>query len=172
MSGNVRPMTVADLDCVLGWRNHPAIRAWMFSGKEIAKNEHAEWFSRASMTPNQWLFIYEVVGRPLGFMNLRADATTRNAEWGFYTAPDAPRGTGSAMGQAVIALAFADLGIRKITGQVLDFNRRSAAFHRRLGFALEDTLKRHHFDGLTYHDVLLFGRQATDRDLARKMDCP
>jgi UDP-4-amino-4,6-dideoxy-N-acetyl-beta-L-altrosamine N-acetyltransferase len=165
MTGNIRAMTATDLDCVRGWRNHPAVRPWMFSRHEITESEHAAWFNRASVGPDRWLFIYEVAERPLGFMNLRADATTRNAEWGFYTAPNAPRGTGSEMARAVIALAFAELGIHKIVGQVLDFNQRSIVFHTKLGFTLEDTLRQHHFDGATYHDVHCFGLLATDRDL-------
>lgn len=44
--GVLRPMTEADLAQVLAWRNHPDIRANMYTQHEITMAEHRAWWDR------------------------------------------------------------------------------------------------------------------------------
>lgn len=163
MTTGIRPMQTEDLAVVLSWRNHSSIRSVMFSSHEIKPEEHAAWFKRCAADPSRKIVIFETDGCPLGFTNLHIEPASHNAEWGFYVAPDAPRGTGTAMAKAVIESAFSGWDVHKITGQVLAANERSRAFHAKLGFHLEGVLRHHHFDGSTHHDVYHFGLLAADR---------
>ena len=79
------------------------------------------------------------------------------ADWGFYAAPDAPHGTGSALGHAVLQHAFQTLKLHKLCGQAIAFNERSIRFHLKLGFLKEGLFQKQHFDGNNYHDVWCFG---------------
>lgn len=150
-------MTNEDLDRVLAWRNHDEVRRYMYTQHEISRAEHARWFEQASRDPSRHLLVFEGNSVPLGFINLQQVAPGGVTEWGFYVAPDAPRGTGRQLGHAVLQHAFTHLGLHKLCGQALRFNTRSIKFHQRLGFQQEGVLREQHFDGQNYHDVMCFG---------------
>ncbi|WP_416137044.1 UDP-4-amino-4,6-dideoxy-N-acetyl-beta-L-altrosamine N-acetyltransferase [Halomonas sp. HK25] len=151
-------MVSEDLPHVLAWRNHPDVRRHMYTQRLITLDEHRDWFTRASQDPQRHLLIYEQDMIPLGFVNLTVvDEQAGRAEWGFYLAPDAPRGSGQGLGQCTLAYAFVTLGLHKLCGEVLAENHRSLRFHERLGFRREATLRHHFHDGTAYHDVIGFG---------------
>lgn len=150
-------MHSSDLACVRAWRNHPDVRRYMYTTHEISEPEHAAWFLRASKDPRMSLLIYERDQRPLGFVNLTRGRTVAVADWGFYIAPDAPRGTGRALGRKALLHAFSALELHKVCGQALGFNQRSMDFHRALGFSEEGRLRDQHFDGNQFWDVVCFG---------------
>lgn len=159
----LRSMQESDLERVLTWRNHPDVRRYMYTQRLIALDEHRAWFERASQAPQRHLLIYEQGGRPLGFVNLNVvDVQAGRAEWGFYLAPEAPRGSGKGLGQCTLEYAFTTLGLHKLCGEVLADNQRSLHFHSRLGFRREATLCDHFHDGNTYHDVIGFGLLAEE----------
>ncbi|MGV3468692.1 UDP-4-amino-4,6-dideoxy-N-acetyl-beta-L-altrosamine N-acetyltransferase [Limnobacter sp.] len=154
---NIRKMTQADLETVLTWRNHKEVRRFMFTKHEISEVEHNRWFDRISADPRRHLLIYQVHDKALGFVNIHEIAAGGIADWGFYTAPDAPRGTGNALGHAVLRYAFQILNLHKLCGQAIAFNERSIRLHMKLGFLKEGVLQHQHFDGQNYHDVWCFG---------------
>lgn len=153
----LRPMLESDLEQVLGWRNHPEVRRFMYTQHEISLDEHSRWFAKASKESKRHLLVFEVSGKPIGFVNINEIAAGGIADWGFYVAPEAPKGTGGELGNAALTYAFVKLGLHKVCGQAIAYNERSIGFHRRLGFTLEGTLRQHHFDGEYYHDVVCFG---------------
>jgi UDP-4-amino-4,6-dideoxy-N-acetyl-beta-L-altrosamine N-acetyltransferase len=155
-------MNQGDMDQVLAWRNHPEVRRFMFSQHEISVEEHAKWFARASQDPARHLLMFEIDTSPLGFINIHQIASGGTADWGFYVAPDAAKGTGWALGQAALLYAFEAAGVNKLCGQTLAFNERSIRFHLNLGFQREGVLRQQHFDGLQYHDVVCFGMLARE----------
>ena len=157
VNNNLRLMTSDDLHQVLSWRNHPDIRRYMFTQHEIPLSEHQRWFEQALLNPCKHLLIFDVEECPMGFIQLNQLSGTPIADWGFYTAPDAPKGTGNRLGRAALRYAFDDLALHKVCGQALDFNESSINFHRALGFQQEGLLREQHYDGQAYHDVLCFG---------------
>lgn len=168
ISQRVRTMATADLEMVLAWRNAPEVRRYMYSQHEITLDEHRRWFERVSADPHRHLLIYEDGTSALGFVNIHQVASGGVADWGFYAAPDAPKGTGRSLGNIVLRHAFVDLGLHKLCGQALAFNERSIRFHRMLGFMQEGVLRQQYFDGQHYHDVLCFGLLAQEW---RAKDC-
>lgn len=156
-NGWLRPMTVSDLESVLNLRNHPEIRRYMFTQHEISIKEHAFWFECASQNQGTTLLIYELGEICSGFVQFKETVHPGVAEWGFYAAPDAPKGTGRKLGLAALHHAFEKEKLHKICGQALDWNQPSIEFHRSLGFVQEGVLRDQHFDGETYHDLICFG---------------
>lgn len=154
---HVRAMTSADLQKVLDWRNHQDIRRYMYTQHEITLAEHTRWFDRASQDPDRYLLIFESDATPVGFINIHQIAPGGVAEWGFYVAPDSPKGTGRQLGRTTLEYAFTTIKLHKVCGQALIGNERSIRFHQRLGFRQEGVLRDHHFDGDAYHDVVCFG---------------
>lgn len=158
----VRPMSTFDLERVLTWRNHLNVRRYMYTQHEITLAEHTRWFEQVSKDTSYHLLIFEVDGKPFGFINLHQIANGNIADWGFYVAPWAPRGIGKQLGQAALHYAFITLGIHKVCGQVLSYNKPSIRFHHQLGFQEEGKLQEYHFDGEHYHDVVCFGLGASE----------
>ncbi|MCE5234353.1 MAG: UDP-2,4-diacetamido-2,4,6-trideoxy-beta-L-altropyranose hydrolase [Mizugakiibacter sp.] len=153
----MRPMVGADVEQVLRWRNHPDIRRYMYTRHEISPAEHEAWFERSLRDRSRHLLIAEEAGRPLGFVSFKETGSDRIAEWGFYAAPDAPKGTGRKLGAAALAYGFGALGFHKICGQAMDSNERSIALHRALGFSEEGRLRDRDPSDERYRVVLCFG---------------
>ncbi len=158
----MRLMTSDDLQRVLSWRNHPDVRRYMYTNHEITLSEHQRWFEQASRDPEKHLLIFDVHEDPMGFVQLHQPRGAPIAEWGFYAAPDAPKGTGRRLGQAALCYAFEQLGLHKLCGQALAYNEPSIRFHRALGFEQEGLLRDQHHDGQRFHDVLCFGLLASE----------
>ncbi len=156
-SNHIRKMTKTDLETVLVWRNHIDVRRFMYTQHVISMEEHTSWFERVSLDPTRHLLIYDVDNKPLGFINIHEMANGGIADWGFYVATNAPRGTGSALGRSVLHYAFQTLSLHKLCGQAIAFNERSIRFHLKLGFRKEGVLRQQYFDGNNYHDVWCFG---------------
>ena len=153
----IRPMIYADLERVLAWRNHPDVRRYMYTQHEITLAEHRRWFDRTLLDPKKHLLIFEANYQPLGYVSLSETGSGGVADWGFYAAPDAPKGSGRQLGRAALNYAFTQLKLHKVCGQALAYNERSIQFHQSLGFQQEGILRDQHFDGERYHHVNCFG---------------
>jgi len=156
-SKTIRPMTDADLELVLSWRNHPDVRSYMYTQHEISLAEHKAWFERTKDDPERHLLIFQKDSIPLGFINIHQISSGGIADWGFYIKPGAPKGSGQELGGVVLDYAFNNLRLHKLCGQALAFNKRSIEFHKKLGFSHEGTLADQHFDGQQYHAIWCFG---------------
>ena len=157
MPSQVRSMVHSDLERVLAWRNHPDVRRYMYTQHEINLNEHQRWFERRLQDSKSHLLIFEVDKQPFGFVNFNQAGTGGIADWGFYLAPDAPKGSGRQLGLVSLSQAFTKLNFHKVCGEALAYNNRSILFHQALGFQQEGTLRDQHFDGQCYHNVICFG---------------
>ena len=158
----IRPMVHADLERVLAWRNHPDIRRYMYTQHEIILEEHQRWFERSLPDPKIHLLIFEVDQQPLGFVKFNETEKGGIADWGFYVAPDSPKGSGRQLGCAALGHAFTQIKLHKVCGQALAYNQRSIQLHLGLGFQQEGTLRDQHFDGERYHHVNCFGLISTE----------
>lgn len=158
----IRLMTNEDLALVLSWRNHPDVRRNMYTQHEITLDEHQRWFERAQSEPKKHLLIFEINQHPMGYVNFNELEYGGIADWGFYAAPDAPKGTGRQLGCAALYHAFGTLNLHKVCGQALAYNQRSIQFHQSLGFEQEGCLRDQHFDGQHYHHVICFGLLSHD----------
>ncbi len=130
----IRRLSVNDLPLVRQWRNHPDVRSYMFNQQVINTKEHQQWFLDKSKDSTQHLLIYEDQGKPQGFLSFSIKENIE-ADWGFYKAPDAKKGSGKILGKLGLDYAFKKIGIRKINAQVIDFNLASLKFHEQLGFS-------------------------------------
>lgn len=162
MVTRIRPMSREDLELVLDWRNHKDVRRHMYTQHEISREEHARWFDGASQDSSRHLLIFESNTIPLGFINIHESASRGVADWGFYAAPDAPKGTGHQLGRAALHYAFVEAALHKLCGQALAYNEPSIKFHLSQGFQQEGILRDQHFDGRNYHHVVCFGLLASE----------
>ena len=129
----LRPATAADCARIHAWRNHPSIRAMMFQPDPIPLPQHQAWFAAQLANPSFKMYVYTLGGTPQGYGSLKRIAPTEY-EWGFYLAPDCPRGNGSILCNLLLQRAFGDLGATIVHGQALRHNAASIALHRKLNF--------------------------------------
>lgn len=154
---SLRLIERSDLEIILINRNHPDIRKCMFDSNPISLENHEAWFNRISLDLTKKSFIYEEQGEPRGVVNFIKMDSSRGAEWGFYTFPSAPKGSGTRLGIAALDKYFLEFGGRKLNAEVLSTNPRSISFHLKLGFLEEGKVRGAHFFNNHYLDVHLFG---------------
>jgi UDP-4-amino-4,6-dideoxy-N-acetyl-beta-L-altrosamine N-acetyltransferase len=152
----VRPLVAADVGRVLAWRNHLEVRRHMYTQHEITLDEHQRWFERSRLDSRKHLLIFETDNQAQGFVSFSELENGGIANWGFYMAPDAPKGCGREMGRVALDHAFNNIKLHKVCGQALVYNQRSIRFHQSLGFQQEGALPVKHFDGERYHHVICF----------------
>ncbi len=128
-------MAATDLEMILAWRNDPAVRGVMRTRHEITASEHRRWYLRASADAARRLWVYQLHGRMLGFVQFAEVCPGGQASWGFYSAPGAPKGIGRAMGRLALDRIFGEEGVAAVTAEVMADNLRSLAMHEALGFA-------------------------------------
>ena len=132
-----RVLPAAETDCrrLFRWRNHPDIRRFMFEQSEIEWAAHQSWFARQQANPDFTMLVYWTNGTPQGYAGFK-HLGGGIYEWGFYLAPDCPRGSGhgSILGRLALQYAFAQLQAREVRGQVLPHNTASLTLHGKLGF--------------------------------------
>jgi UDP-4-amino-4,6-dideoxy-N-acetyl-beta-L-altrosamine N-acetyltransferase len=153
----IRPLEPGDLDQVRNWRNQLEIRRVMLTHHEITTQEHRRWFAASSVDPSKRLLIVEEGATPIGFVSFSGVQHGGVADWGFYTAPAVPKGSGRKLGKAALDLAFGELQLHKVCGQALAFNTASIRLHRALGFRLEGTLREQHRVDGRHHNLVCFG---------------
>ncbi|MGX6606688.1 GNAT family N-acetyltransferase [Micromonosporaceae bacterium Da 78-11] len=124
----LRPAVDADRDLILGWRNHPSVRAVSLTTHPIQPAEHARWWAAHS---SEVLIFSDETG-PAGVVIFTG--TT----WSFYLDVE---GLGSRMLPAWMRLekeaveyAFGPLGLDTLGGETLADNKQVLALHRRFGF--------------------------------------
>lgn len=161
---NLRPLTEDDLATVLTWRNSERIRSNMYADHVIKSDEHRAWFTRTVKDASCRYLVLEHLGQPIGLSYVTdIDCTNGTCMWGFYVgAADAPRGSGTVMGCLSMNYIFEQEELRKVCGEVLDFNKPSQKLFGRLGFAKEGCRRQHVIKNGSYIDVVLFSLLADE----------
>lgn len=160
---SARPVGEKDLEKILSWRNRPEVRLFMYSTHEITLEEHLRWFEKVKSDPTKSFIICCVDDCPVGFVGLtNINQVQGTADWGFYSGVVGQRGLGNGIGYIGLNHAFEVLKIRKLNGEVLDYNEKSIAFHKKMGFQVEGLFKAHHLYEGQYRDVYRFALFASE----------
>jgi RimJ/RimL family protein N-acetyltransferase len=133
----LRPITENDLEMTLEWRNRDEARVWFNNSGTITLHQHRGWFAQYSSKDDDFLFIIEAEGRPVGQASVyRIDWEKGSAEVGrFLAAPDAAGHghIGIACGELVRFCAGA-LQLTSIFLEVKENNERAIRIYTRNGF--------------------------------------
>jgi len=154
----LRPIEEKDLDTVLRWRNSDRIRENMYTDHEISMNEHRVWFDRIRKEAVPLFLVFEYQVKPIGVINVtQIDRRNNKCYWGFYIGdPEAPLGSGTALGYFGLNYIFEVLKVRKLCAEAFAFNSASLKFHKRLGFIEEGRLVQHILRNGRYEDIVSF----------------
>lgn len=158
MKQSLRLMEERDLSITREWRNHPKNNQCMLTQHTITEQEHKYWFENNQRNEQQKSYVFEVQNLALGFVQFEQRGLGSGVwEWGFYTNPDAEKGTGAKMTSLALEQLFCDPKVSKVYAEVLSFNIPSMRLHERLGFRLEGILRQQHLLKQTHHDIYCYG---------------
>lgn len=152
----LRRMSVADKARVLAWRNLPEVSAYMFTDHRITLAEHDDWFSAALDDGARRYWIIELDDMPVGLADLtEISAAQKRATVGLYLADPRVRGrgVGVAADRLIIRYAFEDLGLEKLSAEVLVTNEPGMKVHLHHGFRVDGILRDHVIKGGRRVDV-------------------
>lgn len=156
----LRPMTTADLDTVLLWRNRPEVRANMYNRHEISPEEHRRFFSHGlDDATRRYLICIDRLGTPLGLANFTGiDVVNGTAVLGSYVGdPLKAGGVGAWLEYLALEAAFEDLPLEKVSCEVLGWNHRTVGFHQKFGFVVEGVFRVQIVRDEARHDVFRLG---------------
>lgn len=140
--GKLRAIEEHELEMMLEWRNAPEVRNSMFNTHIISLKDHLEWWEKTKRDDSQQYYFYESQGTPYGVVCFKdIDNLKCQAIWGFYTSPNAERGMGTKMLILALDLAFDDMNINSVYGEVIKNNLSSIKIHEKLGFERQANLK-------------------------------
>lgn len=136
----LRPLTPEDSPTLLRWRNLPEIARYMYTDHAISPEEHAAWFDRTMNRDDARYWIIVADGVDVGVVNITdIDPHHRTCSWAFYIADPAARGkgTGAFTEYTILESVFSEMGMRKLSCEVLASNPAVLAMHERFGFVRE-----------------------------------
>jgi diamine N-acetyltransferase len=136
----LRLAEAGDLPMTLAWRNREDARVWFKTSAMLAWETHLAWFERYLERDDDFLFIVEAGGRPVGQASAYGiDWATKEAEIGrFLAAPEAAgKGYIAAACAELLRFCAAPFGLRYLFLEVLENNQRAIRIYRRNGFAEE-----------------------------------
>lgn len=152
-------LTENELPMLLNWRNKEVIRNVMMNSELISWNQHNQWFNNYQRNQSSQTKIFYFDNIPYGVLNIQGiDVENQKCEWGFYIGDEySPLGMGSLLGYASLNYIFQDLGIRKLTAEVLSYNTKSIKFHEKFGFINEGRLRKHIIKNNQFIDIVIYG---------------
>ncbi len=156
----LRPITEADTEQVLRWRNAERTRSFFYYREIISREEHLRWLREkvgAGLVHQFVVCLKEATGELPAGMGIgcvylqRPDPGTKSMESGVFMGEEAPGGMGLAS-EAVRLLnsvyAFEHLHLHSTIARVLGFNEASKRVHEKAGFTLAQVREKDAcFDG-------------------------
>lgn len=147
----LREMRHDDVDMVRMWRNHPDVRRNMYTSHVISHEEHWDWWNAYTAFDGRRYLIAET-DVPVGFVGF-TNIHNGTANWAFYKAHHAPKGTGSQMERLALEYAFEELKLEKLSCEVLAYNKPVYYLHRKHGFQVEGIFRKAHLFEGERHDI-------------------
>ncbi|PMO91540.1 UDP-4-amino-4,6-dideoxy-N-acetyl-beta-L-altrosamine N-acetyltransferase [Vibrio breoganii] len=139
-SYRVRPAEDKDKLMVLGWRNHPDVRAVMLTNHQISETEHSAWWDKTMQMEERQLLIFERNNTPVGVITIYAwDKSKATAWWGFYLdnanlEQSEKTAIWLQLEQEVIRYSDVELQVFELYCESLKSNQLAWKLHEKLGF--------------------------------------
>ncbi|MCR5723122.1 MAG: GNAT family N-acetyltransferase [Lachnospiraceae bacterium] len=139
----LRPVTKEDTDAVLAIRNSEYVKRNFFYRKDITKEEHLNFFHKKCETGIVFYFVVtdKSTDRIIGVVYLQHYEEERMImESGLFFDEASPKGKGYATEayRLLADYAFEDLGLKRLSAQVIAYNKASLRLHEKLGYAEVD----------------------------------
>ena len=136
----IRPITEADTDNIIRWRNAPSVTEHFIYRTPLTAEAHLNWLHNRVETGEVAQFVIMDGETPVGSVYLRdIDRTNRKCEYGIFIGEEScrGRGVGSAAAKLALAYAFATLNMNRVFLRVFADNTRAIRSYENAGFRYE-----------------------------------
>lgn len=161
----LRPITDADTDFIVRWRNTPSVRENFIFRQTFTHEVHRNWLKTKVATGEvvQYIIVDKAAGTPVGSVYFRdVDHTFNSAEYGIFIGEECARGKGFGTETACLFtdFGFAVLGLHRISLRVLAENTPARRSYAAAGFTEEGIFRDMvRLDG-EYRDVVFMAKIA------------
>jgi UDP-4-amino-4,6-dideoxy-N-acetyl-beta-L-altrosamine N-acetyltransferase len=157
---DLRPLLEEDSERLFRWRREPEVDRWMSDLPAATPDDHRRWFEdfRADSDRRGWIITDDA--EAAGFLTLTGVASRhRRASWGWYIGEAASRGRGAGRAAQALGLdlAFDEIGLEKVSAEVLADNDVALKAQAAAGFRREGYLREHVLKDGRRRDVVLLG---------------
>lgn len=166
---SLRPITDADTDDIVRWRNNPAVRRNFLFRETFTPEMHRNWLRTkvASGEVIQYIIVERESGKSIGSVYLRdIDEKNESAEYGIFIGEDRARGRGYGTETAKLFTDWAlyALGLHRVSLRLIAGNEAARKSYERAGYRTEGVFRDFaRLDGV-YTDVIFMARLAGDGD--------
>ncbi|MCM1326838.1 MAG: GNAT family N-acetyltransferase [Bacteroidales bacterium] len=155
----LRPMTYADTDFVVKWRNQDAVRKNFVYQELFTKESHENWIRTQVETGQaiQMIICLADNNVPVGAVNIQhIDREHRKAEYGVFIGEESARGRGigTAAAKLMLRYCFEEEKLHRVYLRALAGNAAAIRSYEKAGFAHEGYLKEDVRIGEEYIDLV------------------
>lgn len=161
----LRPITDADTDHIVAWRNTPAIMQNFIFREKFTAEMHRNWLATkvASGQVVQYIIEEKATGCPVGSVYFRdVDHNNHSAEYGIFIGEEDARGKGFGTETARLFTDFGYqvLGLHRISLRLLAENEPARRSYEKAGFVLEGTFRDMVLLDGKYRDIVFMAKLA------------
>ena len=162
---DLRPITEADTDRIVRWRNTPSVVRNFIFRQPFTPEMHRNWLATkvAAGQVVQYIIEEKATGRPVGSVYFRdVDPVNHSAEYGIFIGEEDARGRGfgTATARLFTEFGFAHLGLHRISLRLLADNLPARRSYEKAGFAVEGTFRDMVLLDGRYRDVVFMAKLA------------
>ncbi len=163
----LRPITDADTDDIVRWRNDPAVRSNFLFREPFTPELHRAWLRNKVETGEviQYIIVERASGRSIGSVYFRdVDVKNESAEYGIFIGEADARGRGFGTETARLFTRFGleTLGLHRISLRLIPGNEAARRSYEKAGFRKEGLFRDFARPDGVYTDVLFMARLAGD----------
>ena len=161
----LRPITDADTDHIVAWRNTPSVMQNFIFRQTFTPEMHRNWLATKVATGQVVQYIIEATadGRPVGSVYYRdIDPANHSAEYGIFIGDENARGKGFGTETARLftEFGFTVLGLHRISLRLLAENLPARRSYEKAGFAEEGLFRDMVLLDGRYRDVVFMAKLA------------
>lgn len=159
----LRPITDADTDLIVKWRNTPSVVQNFIFRQTFTPEMHRSWLATKVATGQvvQYIIIDKADDKPVGSVYYRdISAHNRSAEYGIFIGEESARGKGLGTETARLftAFGFETLHLHRISLRVLADNMPARRSYEKAGFMQEGIFHDMELLDGEYRDVVFMAR--------------
>ena len=141
----IRPVTEADTDRIIAWRNAPSVMAHFIYRTPLTRKAHLNWLHNRVETGEVAQFVIYDGETAVGSVYLRdIDRNNQKCEYGIFIGDEDCRGKGIGTAAAKLALAhaFEELGLNRVYLRVFADNLGAIKSYEKAGFRYEGPFRQ------------------------------
>ena len=161
----LRPITDADTDLIVKWRNTPSVVQNFIFREPFTPEMHRSWLETKVATGRvvQYIIVDKADAKPVGSVYYRdIDNHNRSAEYGIFIGEESARGKGLGTETAKLFTAFGleTLHLHRISLRVLAENMPARRSYEKAGFVQEGVFRDMELLDGRYRNVVFMARLA------------